>query len=275
MAKVKKAKREIAPGGLLKAVIRPGQGTNRPKDGDQVGAECSKNYSYDLFWFLFFPVSDSVELELGFDTGHANLQFCKLLNRWRHIPFLFLSPNFLSSCLSSRRFLRWPGRCQMHMNYSTFWLFFFLICLFLWSLSWNLTWGHSFLQFCKLITSTKTHRIPIPMFSISMFVSSFSCSSLKSLTFLFICWWHVSTFFFVFVVPVSDSVKLEVGFEMGHACLRFYNRVELTKAHCQPMADYISLHHTYRRGCGCGVLEIRFWRSELEFYLTLHFIIQA
>lgn len=77
MAKVKKAKREIAPGGLLKAVIRPGQGTNRPKDGDQVGAECSKNYSYDLFWFLFFPVSDSVELELGFDTG----QFCKLLNR--------------------------------------------------------------------------------------------------------------------------------------------------------------------------------------------------
>lgn len=81
MAKVKKAKREIAPGGLLKAVIRPGQGTNRPKDGDQVGAEYSKNYSYDSFLFLDFPVFDSVELELGFDMGHACLQFCNLLSQ--------------------------------------------------------------------------------------------------------------------------------------------------------------------------------------------------
>jgi hypothetical protein len=55
MAKVKKAKREIAPGGLLKAVIRPGQGANRPKDGDQVGAEGNKNYSIRfLILFLVF-----------------------------------------------------------------------------------------------------------------------------------------------------------------------------------------------------------------------------
>jgi FKBP-type peptidyl-prolyl cis-trans isomerase len=31
-----KKKREIGPGGLMKAVLRPGEGSKHPKEGDQV-----------------------------------------------------------------------------------------------------------------------------------------------------------------------------------------------------------------------------------------------
>lgn len=99
-------------------------------------------------------------------------------------------------------------------------------------------------------------KIPCP------FLENFMCQS--------ICWWHLSTLIFP-CFWFWDAWGF--FFDMGHACVRFCKRVKLTKVHCNPAADYISLHHTYRRGCGRGVLEIRLWRSELQCSLTLHIIV--
>jgi hypothetical protein len=52
---MRRKKRDINPGALLKAVLRSGEGTKRPSEGDQViflqGSGYCENYHKGL-WFL-------------------------------------------------------------------------------------------------------------------------------------------------------------------------------------------------------------------------------